>query len=512
MKRKTGVSIILAMVLTASLLATGCGKSSGSGSSGSSGSSDDSVRIGLTADPGGFDPQVELDATAMLVMTNLYDTLINSKDGCSTDIQPQVAESWDVSEDALTYTFHLRDDVTFHNGKALTADDVVYSINRTATEPETASYCDAIDTVTADDDYTVTVKLKYAFANFLQNLGCGFFGIVDQEEVEASGDDYGRNPVGTGPYVFKEWVSGDSVTLEANEDYWGGAPEIKTITYKVLTDSSTAFIALENNEIDALPNADFVDVSNMDNDELTVYAAPSASYYHLGFNVTASPFDNEAVRQAINYALDKDAILQGANNGDGVVTNGPLNETMEGYDADEPAANDYDLDKAKELMAEAGYADGFDVTIKAISTDQKIGEVIQDQLKQININVNLDVMEKATFFEVMGSGDYEMYICSLNWPDADNMLTYLFDSEGPFNWAQTYSNPEIDELLVKARSSMDADERVEIYHQIVMLTDEDCNKIPLYFPNQYLVANQAVEGITVVDNCYFPVAEWSWAE
>lgn len=509
MKRKTSVSIILVMVLLVSLLATGCGNGGGNSSDGGS---KDSVNIGLTADPGGFDPQVELDAIAMIVMTNLYDTLVNTKNGCSTDIQPQVAESWDTSEDGLTYTFHLRDDVTFHNGKAMTADDVVYTINRTATEPETASYCDAIDTVTAVDDYTVTVTLKYPFANFLQNLGCGFFGIVDQEEVEASGDDYGRNPVGTGPYVFKEWVSGDSVTLEANEDYWGGAPEIKTITYKVLTDSSTAFISLENGEIDVLPNADYVDVSNMDNDALTVYDAPSASFYHLGFNVKSSPFDNQSVRQAIKYAIDKDALLQGANNGDGTVANSALNENMEGYNADEPASNQYDLEKAKQLMADAGYEDGFDVTIKAITTEQKIGEVLQDQLKQININVKLDLMEKATFFEVMGSGDYDMYICSLNWPDADNMLTYLYDSEGPFNWGQTYSNPEIDELLVQARSSMDGDERVDIYHQIVMITDEDCNKIPLYFPNQYLVANSSIKGITVVDNCYFPTAEWSWGE
>lgn len=508
MKRKIGAA--LTMTLLASLLATGCG--GGGKNSAATEGSGDSVRIGLTADPEGFDPQVELDATAMIVMSNLYDTLVDSKDGCSTDIQPRLAQSWDVSEDGLSYTFHLRDDVTFHNGKEMTADDVVYTIERAAAEPETASYCDAIDTVAADDDYTVTVALKYPFANFLQNMGCGFFGIVDEEEIAASGDDYARKPVGTGAYAFKEWISGDSVTLEANEDYWGGAPKIKTITYKVLTDSSTAFIALENNEIDVLPNADFVDVDNLDNDALSVYATPSATFYYFGFNVASAPFDNESVRQAVNYALDKDAILKGANNGDGVVANSPLNESMEGYDAKEPEANDYDLEKAKELMAEAGYADGFDADIKVINEDRKVGEVIQDQLKQININVSLDIMEKATFFEVLGSGDYDVCIGRLNWPDADNMLTYLFESDGPFNWAQTYSNPEIDELLVKARSSMDADERADIYHQIVMIVDKDCNKIPLFFPNQYLAADSRIEGISVIDNVYFPVSEWSWSE
>lgn len=136
--------------------------------------------------------------------------------------------------------------------------------------------------------------------------------------------------------------------------------------------------------------------------------------------------------------------------------------------------------------------------------------MVQAQLKEIGITASIETLEKGTYFEQMAVGNYEVYVGGLNWPDADDMLTYLFASDGPFNWGSVYSNPTIDELLVKARQENDAAKRSEMYQQIVKITDEDANKIPLYFPNQYFAAKNSLKGVRVIDNCYYPVASWSW--
>lgn len=507
------ISSILVATLAVSMLLTGCG---GSSDSDTTSTSKDSVSIVLTADPTGFDPQTTLDASAMMVMYNVFDTLVDSDSGCSSDIEPALAESWEISDDGLVYTFYLQEGVKFHDGSDFTADDAKYTMERAMTEPATASYCTMIESVDVVDDFTLDITLNIPFANFLQNIGGIFFGVVSEEAVTEAGDDFGRQPIGTGAYTFDEWVSGDKVTLTANADYWGGEPEITNVTYKILPDTSTALIALENGEVDAFPNIAYIDtVTAEENEDISLYSSPSGSIKYIGFNVEVEPFDNELVRQAIKYATNKDDIFDGAADGDGIIANTHINETMDGYDADSPEPNQYDLEKAKELMIEAGYEEGFSVTcILSTSTSEyeKIAEILQAQLAEINIDMTIEPLEKGTYFEQCGNGNYEMYIGGLNWAASDDMLTYLFQSDGGFNWGYVYSNDEIDALLLEARQETDQAVRAELYQEVNAIVDEDCNKIPLYFPNQYFAADSDLLGVEIVDNCYFPVANWSWAE
>ena len=269
MKRLLSLALVVMLVLS---LFTACGGDSagtnpgGEAAPAAPSGEKDSVIVAMNADPTGFDPQVTLDATAMMVMYNIYDTLVESDGACSSDIRPGLAESWDISDDNMVYTFHLKSGVKFHNGEPFTAADAKFTIERAMVEPATASYCASIDKVDAPDDSTLVVTLKVPFANFLMNLGGSFFGVVNEKAVTESGEDYGRNPVGTGPYKFVSWSSGDNVVLAYNEDYHGEAPAIKNVTYRVLPDTSTALVALQNGEIDALPNSAPIDAPTIEAD------------------------------------------------------------------------------------------------------------------------------------------------------------------------------------------------------------------------------------------------------
>jgi len=473
------------------------------------------VRIVLEAEPTGFDPQKVFSASTFMVMFNIYDTLVDTDDACSTNIRPRLAESWDISDDGLTYTFHLRKGVKFHNGETLSSADVKYSIERAMVLPASADYCKMIESVEAVDAQTVVVNLNMRFADFLQNLGNLYFSIVNEKAVKDAGEDYGRKPVGTGPYQFVKWVPGQSVILQSFDEFWGGAVPIKNVTFKILLDKTTALIALQNGEVDALPNPAPLDVVTIKNDKnLALYSAPSVTIVHMGLNCSIEPFNNKLVRQAIRYAIDKEAVFMGAQNGDGVIANSPLTENMSGYNKDWPPTNPYNVEKAKELMAEAGYADGFATTLIVFVQDNmdKAAQIIQAQLKAINIDVKVEIIEKAAFLDMMSKGNYETYIMGLNWPNSDNLLTFLYDSTGVFNWAGVYSNPEVDALLLEARGETNKVKRAELYQRIIEITYEEGNKISLYHPNQYFAANKDLKGIKVIDNCYYPVEKWSWAQ
>jgi len=473
------------------------------------------VRIVLETEPTGFDPQKVFSGSTMLVMFNIYDTLVDTDNACSTNIRPRLAESWDISDDGLTYTFHLRKGVKFHNGETLSSADVKYTIERAMVLPASADYCTMIKSVEAVDAQTVVVNLNMRFADFLQNFGNAYFSIVNEKAVKDAGADYGRKPVGTGPYQFVKWVPGQSVTLQSFDEFWGGAVPIKNVTFKILPDKSTALIALQNGEVDAFPNTAPLDAATVKNDKnLTLYYAPGVTIVHMGLNCSIKPFNNKLVRQAIQYAIDKEEVFMGAQNGDGVIANSPLTETMLGYIKDTPPINPYNVEKAKELMAEAGYADGFTCTLIVFVQDNmdKAAQIIQAQLKEIGIDVKIEIIEKAAIFDILTKGNYETYILGLNWPNSDNLLTFLYDTTGVFNWGGVYSNPEVDALLLEARKEINEVKRAELYQKIIEITYESGNKIPLYHPNQYFAANKDLKGIKIIDNCYFPVERWSWAQ
>ena len=474
------------------------------------------VTIALTGGPNSFDPATTVDGYALGVEINLYNTLVYSKGGNSSEISPELATEWNVSEDNLVYTFKLRDDVKFHNGQKLTSADVKYTFERVMVEPYTAYYAEMIDKVEAPDDLTVVVTLKYPFGDFLTQLGGIYYGIVSQQVLQQGRDLFMYEPVGTGPYKLSgTYVPDQSFSFVVNEDYWGEKPEITKINYKTLPDSSTAVVALQNKEVDFVSTLSPNDYGVVGSDpNLKVYQDASFTIVYLTFYKLDGPFSEVGVRDAIAKAVNKDEIVSAANNGAGTVANSPLNKSMMGYDESIPA-NEFNIEAAKAALAGTSYKDGFETTIMVRSDRPyavKTAQVVQAQLAEIGIVANIEQLEKATFNERLMKADFEMAIATLNWPDSNNMLTYLYDSQGAFNYDKEYSNPEVDALLQEAKTSTDAAKRSELYSKVVNITYADRPIIPLFFPNEIVGANANIQGIEIVDNMFYPVSTWTLSD
>ena len=502
-------ALVLTLVLMISALA-GCGDSGADSSGGDDGVK--SLSFSLLAAPTSLDPATTTDGQSLMVENQLYSMLVNSKCGNSAEIEPDIATSWKISDDELTYTFTLRDDVYFHNGEKMTAQDVVYTFERVMVEPYTSYLAVMIDSVEAPDDTTFIAHLKYPFADFLTTIGTNYFGICCEEAI-TSGPDFMYHPVGTGPYRLEgDFIPGQSFTLVYNENYYGPEPDIKRIEFKIQPDTNTAVISLQNGEVDFVPALTVNDIAIVDGDEnLKLYQAPSYTIHYICFNKTAEPFSIKEVREAINYAINKQDLLDGAVDGVGTIANSPLNSMHLGYNDSIPF-NEYDLDAAKEKLEQAGYPDGFSCTLMVNSNNavsMKIAQILQNQLAQINIDVKVEQLEKATWNDNLDKGNFEISLCTLNWADTNNMVTYLYHSEGTFNYDRAYHNPQMDEMIETASRTLDTSEREALYKQIVELGHEDLPIICLLFPNEIVGASRAIEGIEIVDNAYYPVWEWT---
>ncbi len=503
---------IAAMALACLVVLSGC--TSKSESSGGASSGEKEISIGLLSQQTSLDPQLTIDGTSMIAQSeNIYETLVDSKGETSSEIEPELATEWTVSEDNLVYTFTLRDDVYFHNGEKFKASDAKFTLERAASEAATASNYAAIESVEAPDDTTLIVTCKYVQANFLQLLGGHGASIVSEKAITEAGDDTNFLAVGTGPYKLEgECIPGQPFTLVAFEDYWGEQPDIQKINFKILPDASTAVIALQNGEVDFLPEISVADREMISSDEnLEIHETPSFSFVHLTFNKSKEPFNDQRVREAISKAVNKQDILDVAYDGAGVVANSPLNSLQLGYTEDLPFET-YDLEGAKALMKEAGYEDGFSVTVLVRSDKaflMKVAQVLQSELAEINIDLQIEQMEKATWIEQCQNCEFDLTIGFLNWPNEDKMLSFLYKSDGDQNYDRCFNDPEIDAMLQQATETLDNEARGNIYTEIVKKADESMVVVPLFFPNEIAGANANVKGIHIYSNCYFPVQDWT---
>ena len=475
------------------------------------------VTIALLSQQTSLDPHTTIDGTSMIAQGgNIYNTLVDSKDEVSSEILPELATEWSVSDDNLVYTFKLRDNVVFHNGDKFTSADAKFSVERAMSEPVTASSFSMIDHVEAPDDTTLVITCKYIQANFLQVIGSLGGSIVSEKAVTEAGDNYKFHPIGTGPYKLEgECIPGQPFSLAAFVGYWGEQPQIQKINFKILPDASTAVIALQKGEVDFMPDLSVADMSIVDEDEnLVVHQAPSFSFVHLTFNKSKPPFDNQKVREAIAKAVNKNDIIAASYDNAGALANAPLNSLQLGYTEDLPF-DTYDLEGAKKLMEEAGYQDGFTTTV-LVRTDKaflmKVAQVLQAQLAEIGIDLQIEQMEKATWIEYLGNCDFDMTIGYLNWPSVDKMLSFLYKSDGDQNYDRCFNDPVIDEMLIKATQTMDTKERGQIYTDIIKRADESMVVVPLFFPAEIVGANAHIKGVTIYNNCYFPVKEWTLEE
>ena len=415
------------------------------------------------------DPHVGTDTTAIIAGALVYEGLVENVRG---EVEPLLAESWDISDDALTYTFNLREDVVFHSGRPMDASDVVYSLERVKDpdtgSPNAASYSD-IESVEAPDPDTVVITLSQPFAPLLFLLSALSSSVVDREVVEDGGLSSPPGG-GTGAFMFEEHNIGRDLILTAHDDYWHPElPYLDGIEFTWNPDDNARAAAIRSGSADLLfsPAPTFMDALQNDPD-LKWYGGSGSLSLHLLLNTQREPFDDERVRQAIYHALDRQELLDVANEGHGVPLNGGYLPPDRWGGLEEPVYGEPDLDRARELLAEAGYEDGFEAELTVIGTSAfqlRQAEVEQQQLAEIGIDITLNPVDAAVSRDLTDSGEFDMYQSGFGLrADPDERFTAAFTTDGGLNWAG-WSDEEFDSLIEEARRIPEQEERAELYEQ-----------------------------------------------
>ncbi len=469
--------------------------------------------FGRGGDSTSLDPAITTEGESFKVTKNIYETLLNFGEQ-DTTIHPGLAEEWEVSEDGLEYTFKLQQGVKFHDGTDFNADAVIKNIDRWKAGTAEKFYYfnsmfksegeDIIKEVIAEDDYTVVFKLSRPQAPFLKNLAMSPFGIASPTAFEKHGNQFESNPVGTGPFKFVSWERNTSITIEKFEDYWQeGLPKLDRVIFQVIPDNTTRLQNLIKGEIDLADGINPSDRASIEADAaLQLIERPSMNIGYLGLTNTRPPFDNQLVRQAVNHAIDKQAIIDAFFDGGAEAAVNPMPSSITGYN-DEITGYDYNPEKAKELLAEAGY-DGAEIELWAMPVARpympdgaKVAEVIQKNLADIGMPAKIVSFEWATYLEKAKNGEADAFM--LGWTgdngDADNFLYTLLDKDtiGSNNYAY-YSNDEVHELLVAAQSETNEDVRIDLYKQAQQIIFEDAPWVPLAHSTPLLAANAKVKG------------------
>lgn len=492
MKKKYG---ILAALLTLMLFVfTACG---GGDKAADAHVDKDTLVVADGASPKSLDPRGTNDNVSARVMVQIYNTLVEQDE--ETKIQPGLAESWE-QPDALTTIFHLRKGVKFHNGEELKASDVKYSLEAMKASPQTSEIIEPLKSVEVLDDYTVKVITEHPFAALLNHLAHGAAAIVNEKAVKEAGDSYGQHPVGTGPYKFVEWVSGDKVVLTANEDYYLGAPAIKNVVFKNIVEITNRTIALETKEIDIAYDIDGLDKQKIKDDpNLELIEDLDLSMTYLGFNLKKAPFDNVKVRQALAYAIDQQAIVDTVYQGAAFPANSIIGPKIFAH-SDKGTAYKQDFEKAKALLAEAGYPEGFktEIWVNDNPVRRDIAVILQDQFKQIGVEMEIKILEWGAYLDGTGRGDHQMFV--LGWgtvtADPDYGMNNLVNTaaQGPAGNRSFYSNPKVDELLKEARAELDLDKRAALYEEIQVILQEDLPMFYLIYPKKNVATQKYVQG------------------
>ncbi|CRK81781.1 ABC transporter substrate-binding protein [Neobacillus massiliamazoniensis] len=516
---KKRMKLLVISILAISMFLVGCNSQtsknvSNDNSNGSKTTKKDTLVYGRGGDSTSLDPITTTEGEAFKVTQNIFETLVNY--GVQdTTLHPGLAEKWDVSPDGLTYTFHLQKGVKFQDGTPFNADAVVFNFDRwmNGDEKQFPYYTmfggfkkddgHVIKEVKAVDENTVQFVLKRPQAPFLKNLAMSPFGISSPAAVKKWGDKYREHPVGTGPFKFVDWKQNDRITVEKNPDYWQkGLPKLNKVIFRVIPENTARLNALANGEIDVMDGLNNSDEATVKaNDKLQIIKRPSMNIGYIGLTVTRKPFDNKLVRQAMNYAIDKKSIINSFYGGQAVMAKNPMPPSIEGYN---DAVQDYpfDLEKAKQLLAQAGYPNGFTMDLWAMPVArpympeaQKVAEVIQENLRKIGVTAKIQSVDWATYLDKAKKGEFDAFM--LGWTgdngDADNFLYALLDKDSiGSNNNSYYSNDQVHDLLIKAQQEPDQSKRNDLYKQAQVIIHDDAPWVPLVHSTPLLAASKDV--------------------
>ncbi len=492
----------LALLLTACSTGEGVdvdGTDDNGGGADSGQASGGTVVAGIAGEPDQLDPHNTTAYFSFQVLENVFDTLVQPDE--NLEMVPALAESWDVSEDQLTWTFHLREDVTWHDGSEFTADDVAYSLNRIIDEELANSWrFAAVESIEATDASTVTITVTSPSPNLLANLG-GFKGVAIVQQANVESGEIGTAPIGTGPFELANYATGDSIELVANPDYWGGAPDVAGVTFEFIPEPTTALAALQAGEIHWTDNLPPQQVASI-GEELELGQVGSNDYWYLALNQANEPYDDVRVRQAISYAIDREAITEATMYGNATVNQTAIPESSAFYTPYDRYS--HDPAQAQALLDEAGVAEG-DLTMDLmVASDYpetvQAAQIIESQLAEVGIAVEIRTLDFGTWLDEQGQGNFDMLMMGwLGNLDPDDFYYSQHHSEGGNNH-QGYANPEVDELLEQGRVETDEAARKEIYDQAATMIADDASYIYLYNPDVVQAWSPDLTGYTVMSD------------
>ena len=480
------------------------------------------LRVGMQTDPVGLDPHTTQATATRNMLENTYDTLVALDE--NLEIVPALAESWEVSEDALTWTFNLREGVVFHNGDPLLASDIVYSINRIK-DPDIASPragdFELIETMEAPDDTTVVMTLSEAFSPLLSKLALSLNVIVS--EAVASESDLNEVVIGTGPFKFVDYVPQTSMTLIKNEAFWGSdadgnaLPYLDGIDFSFYPEPTARTTAIQTGNVDFIeyvpaPDVDILQAAP----NVEVVGGLATNFRSLYINAAAEPFDDVRVRQAVSYAIDEQAIVDLALFGTGgVAADGTTLPSDTFYGVESSPYVGRDLEQAQNLLNEAGYPDGFEFDLYVTSTYDFLrspAEVIQANLADIGVTTNIVAEDWTVYLPKVLESDFTATILgSSGLADPDDYLYNVFHTDSSDNFSN-FSNPEIDALLEQGRQASDPQERKDIYDEAQALILEQAPHVFLFHSAQYEALGSNVRGFVHYQNTGYLSFRETWLE
>ena len=460
---------------------------------------------------------------------SVFDRLLEVQlnDDGSTELVNSLAKEYSVSDDGLTYSFTLRDDVVFSDGTPLTAQDVKATFDRMFTLKDSVQTdftsgikgaqdvldgkADTLEGVQVTDDYHFTITLEEPFAGFLSILATPTCCIMSAKNLESAGEDFGMVPdktIGSGPYMVKEWVRNDSVTLVRNPNYWGEPGSAEEVRIKVYPEAASMSMAFQSGDLDLL-DCDFLDASVIESVYETAYADQMVQVNRLGtymflLNEKVEPLNDVRVRKAIQMAVDRQSILDAIFNGHGVLVDGIYPAGSIGFTEDNQGWLKYDPEGAKALLAEAGYADGFDLELCADSSASanrlNILQIIQQNLQDVGINANIVNYDESSWLALRKSGDMPCFVgvWTLDYNDPSNIIDTFFGTpEATKGRSLNYGDTDVMQRVIAARAILDEKERMAEYAALEKkIVEEDAAWVPLFSLQHQYVLSDKVEHFT----------------
>jgi peptide/nickel transport system substrate-binding protein len=531
MSAKKWVSLIVLLILAATMVACGATQAPAAPTSAAAGTEPTAatteapsgppqggtVVVGLQAEPTTLDSQQISDYNSHRAAYGIYDMLLRFKDE-STEVEPGLAEKWDISENGLEYTLTLRQGIKFHDGTDFNAEAVKFNIDRqidpnhpyhdTGEFPYAEFTWGMVDHVEVVDAYTVKFVLKDRFAPFLNHLAMHPAAMASPAAIQKYGRDFSINPVGTGPFKFVSWTPGVEVVLEKNPDYWRGAPNIDKVIYRPIIEDQSRLTEFEAGTVNFIVNVPPDDLARLKADpKYTTVEQPGMHAWWVAFNHTRKPFDDVKVRQAMNYAVNKQAIIDNILKGTGTLAINPLPPVVWSYTSD-IQRYDYNPEKAKQLLAEAGYPDGFKCSFwlpesgSGMQQPVAMGTAIQADLKAVGIDCTIETFEWGTYLEkvIVPPDQAGFDLMEMSWigdnGDPDNHLYILLSSEQwpPHGYNMGfYKNDKVDPLLAEARVTLDRAKRTELYQEAQKLIAEDPPWILIDHETQIVVMDSKIK-------------------